>query len=186
MTNILIETVINQPVCVYTFIGMSNYIWKKIRRENTCSTSPCQMTEYLYIKSYFTICIFTKHYTNDHWRVKWLGHVAWTGETSNVHKILVGTRERKRTDWRSIYRWDIKREHNEIVWKHVDYLNVCICLLKPNTQQQIHINGKDIIQRVLVKIYHPQQVHVPRLKPTTNGEIVFINFHNLQYDLQLI
>jgi hypothetical protein len=77
------------------------------------------------------------------------------------------------------YRWDIKRELNEIVWKHVDYLNLCICLLKPNTQKQIHINGKDIIQHVLVKTYHPQQVNVPKLKPITNGEILFINFHNL-------
>jgi len=25
------------------------------------------------------------------------------------------------------YRWDIKRELNEIVWKHVNYLNLCIC-----------------------------------------------------------
>jgi len=59
------------------------------------------------------------------------------------------------------------------------YLNLCICLLRPNTKQQIHINGKDIIQHVLVEIYHPLQVNVPRLKPTTNGEIGFINFHNL-------
>jgi len=66
MPNILTEIVINKPACVYMFIGMSNYTWKQIRRENKCSTRMCQMTEYLYIKSYFTICIFTKHYTNDH------------------------------------------------------------------------------------------------------------------------
>jgi len=41
---------------------MSNYIWKQIRRENKCSIRLCQMTEYLYIKRYFTICIITKHY----------------------------------------------------------------------------------------------------------------------------
>jgi hypothetical protein len=57
----------------------------------------------------------------------------------------------------------------------------CVRLLKP-TKCTISCTQtvETLLQHVSVEICHPLEVHVPRLKVATNGEILFTKFHNLQ------
>jgi hypothetical protein len=47
------------------------------------------------------------------------------------------------------------------------------------------MNAEDSIPTGSCKMYHPEGVHVPRLRVTTNGETTFTMLHNPQYELQL-
>jgi hypothetical protein len=56
-------------------------------------------------------------------RMKWAGHVARMGETTNAYRILVGKLERKRPLGRPRRRWvdNIKMNLGEIGWDGVDW-----------------------------------------------------------------
>jgi hypothetical protein len=59
-------------------------------------------------------------------------------------------------------------------------------LNQPNEHRQIHVN-RTLHRHVSVNICHLTRVFfLPRLKPTTNGEIISTEFHNLLKGLQLV
>jgi len=56
--------------------------------------------------------------------MRWVGHVACTGEMRNVYKILVGKSEGKRPLGRPRHRWEdnIRMDLREIRWEGVDWI----------------------------------------------------------------
>jgi hypothetical protein len=59
-------------------------------------------------------------------RMRWVGHVARTGEKRNAYRILVGNPEGKRTLGRPRRRWvdNIKMDLSEIGWNGMDWIDL--------------------------------------------------------------
>jgi hypothetical protein len=59
-------------------------------------------------------------------RMRWVGHVTRMGEKRNVHRLLVGKRERMRPPGIPRRRWvyNIKMDLGEIGWGSVDWIGL--------------------------------------------------------------
>jgi hypothetical protein len=59
-------------------------------------------------------------------RMRWAGYVTWMGIKRNAYRILVGKPEGKRPLERPRRRWvyNVKRDHREIGWDGVDWIDM--------------------------------------------------------------
>jgi hypothetical protein len=73
--------------------------------------------------------------------MRWVGHVALTGDMRNAYKIFVGKPEGKRPLGRPRRRWEdkIRMDLKEIGWKGVDWLHLA----------QDRDQGQDLLSTVL-------------------------------------